>query len=57
MERDGIALVYYPLVPGPECPDLKEVWSTWRFDYPASESEKLVKLCKGEPSRGWVQML
>lgn len=30
LSHDGVALVYYPLVPGKKVPNPAETWSTWR---------------------------
>lgn len=44
-ERDGIALVYVPL----RSQEVMDTWSTWRFEYPASETEKLLKVAEVRP--------
>lgn len=41
-ERDGIALVYVPL----RSKEIMETWSTWRFEYPTAETEKLLKIAE-----------
>jgi len=43
-KTDGIALVYCPLVPGPEVPNPAETWSTWSFEYTREQTDALLDL-------------
>ncbi|KDE05219.1 hypothetical protein MVLG_04357 [Microbotryum lychnidis-dioicae p1A1 Lamole] len=56
MERDGISLVYYPLTSGPELENVSEVWSTWRFEYPEDETERLIRLARANFHSGDEQL-
>ncbi|GAA6033063.1 hypothetical protein JCM8097_000127 [Rhodosporidiobolus ruineniae] len=54
--RDGIALAYIPLQGDAEFKDPLEVFSTWRFDYPEEESEKLIRLARSNFRAGEEQL-
>lgn len=56
IERDGIALVYYPLTGGPELENVADVWSTWRFEYTAEETDKMIKLARANFKTGEEQI-
>lgn len=51
-QRDGIALVYMPLL----SKEVMETWSTWRFEYPPEETEKLLKMAESSIERGEAQL-
>ena len=48
VQRDGIALAYIPLSPDDEFKNPLEVFSTWKFDYTEDETDRLIRLAKGE---------
>lgn len=49
-KRDGIALAYIPLSPDDDFENPLEVFSTWKFDYTEDETDRLIRLAKGERS-------
>ncbi|KAK4705665.1 cytosolic phospholipase A2, partial [Phenoliferia sp. Uapishka_3] len=56
MERDGIALAYFPLMGDKELKDPGEVWSTWGFDYPEEDTENLVRLASSNFKSGEAEL-
>lgn len=54
--RDGIVLAYFPLTGGPELENVADVWSTWRFEYTAEETDKMVALSRANFKAGEEQL-
>ncbi|BGP19263.1 hypothetical protein JCM10213v2_007350 [Rhodosporidiobolus nylandii] len=54
--RDGIALAYIPLQGDDNFKDPLDVFSTWRFDYPEEETDKLYRLAKANFTAGEKQL-
>lgn len=48
VRRNGIALAYIPLSPDDDFKNPLEVFSTWKFDYTEDETDRLIRLAKGE---------
>ncbi|GAA96806.1 uncharacterized protein L969DRAFT_253030 [Mixia osmundae IAM 14324] len=51
-DRDGVALVYYPLLPGKKLDNVAEVWSTWKFDYTPEQTDQLLDLAQSNFETG-----
>ncbi|GAA5895812.1 hypothetical protein JCM8208_005094 [Rhodotorula glutinis] len=56
LERDGIALAYIPLAPDHEFKNPLEVFSTWQFEYPEDETDRLIRLAKANFKAGEEQL-
>lgn len=51
--HDGIGIIYFPLVPNPAVPDFDPLSiSTWSFDLPKDESDKLMDVARANVRDG-----